>query len=1103
MTDEILDDKMRHKIYERNHKIGIMEHQRAIQNQSNLSYYGISLPSQVLHNQKNQRLSSGLDENSFNQEIISVQHQFNNLNPLGQGIANASLLMSPTPNFDNERPQSGTDSLGQRGLMNSSQLANLNQETSDIQAIQTLVVDKTISSLVYEAIGSLIIQDLHQHQTSSKLAKRIQDLIVKQLISEQVHTLQQNLNESLIDQIYQYIESLVIQSIISQSCNILEIQETMNQITQRERKSSKSLIKRKEALKMAMEKATVDRKKQREQKNARKLKGKVILKHPAMFEEFVARMNPKIGRAIFNQSQPMKKKQRPFSAQRGKSECTIEHSQVASNSTLYKEITICQVYAKDMLDYMIKMNMFKKGVMPSFQMVRYNTPTTSLNRKQRDSRIKSILQENDLNIRQNNPSNLDISAYALNHDIRGYFKNHSLTPSASSKDTGWRSKHQQAPLPEDLKTQINIVINEKNFKEQQHRSRRGHRSHTISQEREAKGNVDQKRMLLRKSNSSLINEEPTQPFELYAKYNTHEGGHNTKERQENFSSNVESNVTFQAVYPNQQMRRQIAQRANFQPSNFEKPNKKKKKRQPSQGRYLLNKTSQGSILIPSRSISQDQRQSPNGSIVFGSSNRAANHAQLVQNNLNPNDKVRQQIYQQRYKSSTLQASLKVRNQNHYVLSGERQLLHNQNEANIAQIPERRSPLSNTPAQDQRQYPQLQILQVENQLSSSQRPTTIQTDFVQIQSPMDHNHLAVVNPGSVAVKKRPLIPKLKLRSRTPISLHNNNPKQDIKDRTLHIIHPDDPPVEDSQDLKSSPNYDSEALKSKIMSQINSGNQGSTFKQNEIDMIHNLVPKLGITPRRKILDVIDSAKKRYAVGPTAQNNALESTMNSKASNGLPSASLNTYLNKQLKEGNIIHQSNLKSNARNKNQQKLRTHVNSPPPLPSELLGGMVVSDLNQKRGLSALDKANQTKHNQRRVPQLTIQTTNETINRRSKINNNTTLSPANISMPQVNRVFSPTSAAMPPSVKNFPGQIGLLNDLRIKTTTQNLFDKSQPISAIHKALQRVDFNTMAQYKFPGSPAALQASVEMASQKAKQYVPVLTTKYSRVKSPEGGGK
>lgn len=72
-----------------------------------------------------------------------------------------------------------------------------------------------------------------------------------------------------------------------------------------------------------------------------------------------------------------------------------------------------------MLDYMIKMNMLNKGLIPTMHMVRHNTPSTSLGRK-KDSRGKSITVEN---VHERQPSTLDISAYSLNHDIRGYFKN--------------------------------------------------------------------------------------------------------------------------------------------------------------------------------------------------------------------------------------------------------------------------------------------------------------------------------------------------------------------------------------------------------------------------------------------------------------------------------------------------------------------------------------------------------------------------------------------------------------------------------------------------------------------------------------------------------
>lgn len=44
--------------------------------------------------------------------------------------------------------------------------------------------------------------------------------------------------------------------------------------------------------------------------------------------------------------------------------------------------------------------------------------------------------------------------------------------------------------------------------------------------------------------------------------------------------------------------------------------------------------------------------------------------------------------------------------------------------------------------------------------------------------------------AINIKKRPLVPKLKLRSRTPISLHVKDPKADIKERTLLLIQPGD-------------------------------------------------------------------------------------------------------------------------------------------------------------------------------------------------------------------------------------------------------------------------------------------------------------------------
>lgn len=56
----------------------------------------------------------------------------------------------------------------------------------------------------------------------------------------------------------------------------------------------------------------------------------------------------------------------------------------------------------------------------------------------------------------------------------------------------------------------------------------------------------------------------------------------------------------------------------------------------------------------------------------------------------------------------------------------------------------------------------------------------------------------------------------------------------------------------------------------------------------------------------------------------------------------------------------------------------------------------------------------------------------------------------------------------------------------TTVTSPVRATLPISAMNKALKRVDANTHTQFRFPGSPAAAKAAAELAL--AKQYVPVL---------------
>jgi hypothetical protein len=99
--------------------------------------------------------------------------------------------------------------------------------------------------------------------------------------------------------------------------------------------------------------------------------------------------------------------------------------------------------------------------------------------------------------------------------------------------------------------------------------------------------------------------------------------------------------------------------------------------------------------------------------------------------------------------------------------------------------------------------------IESQEPSSRRPATIQTDLVQVQSPLDH--IRPEEEEMAPLRKRPHVPKLKLRSRTPVSLHAKDPKQGIEDRPLHIIAPS--PKEPSP----------RAAQQRIMSQLNGTKQ----------------------------------------------------------------------------------------------------------------------------------------------------------------------------------------------------------------------------------------------------------------------------------------
>jgi hypothetical protein len=56
------------------------------------------------------------------------------------------------------------------------------------------------------------------------------------------------MHNHFLDGIALYIQNLLVEQMITQACNRLEIEETLVQITERDRKSSKSLLRRKHEL---------------------------------------------------------------------------------------------------------------------------------------------------------------------------------------------------------------------------------------------------------------------------------------------------------------------------------------------------------------------------------------------------------------------------------------------------------------------------------------------------------------------------------------------------------------------------------------------------------------------------------------------------------------------------------------------------------------------------------------------------------------------------------------------------------------------------------------------------------------------------------------
>ena len=87
-----------------------------------------------------------------------------------------------------------------------------------------------------------------------------------------------------------------------------------------------------------------------------------------------------------------------------------------------KEKEVMSIYARDPLDFMIKMTMARKGIFSSKQHIRRQNASTAAIKTRGRSKLKEEKREG-----------ASTSPYANEHDIRGYFRPQNYTPSASSK----------------------------------------------------------------------------------------------------------------------------------------------------------------------------------------------------------------------------------------------------------------------------------------------------------------------------------------------------------------------------------------------------------------------------------------------------------------------------------------------------------------------------------------------------------------------------------------------------------------------------------------------------------------------------------------------
>lgn len=182
---------------------------------SNLSYYGIKI--QEVPDFTNPK------KTTINQHLAA---------PFVE-LQTSNEIMSYTPNFD--RPQS-------------------NQSLRAGQQSSQLVERASKLSSTEQENKSQVMSDETIEDHSENLLSFIKDKIVEELYLSAVDYFKNNLYDQIINMICSTAEEIIIGQLLNQYMSICDTDATLEQITERERLSSKSLIQRKEQMQTPLRK---------------------------------------------------------------------------------------------------------------------------------------------------------------------------------------------------------------------------------------------------------------------------------------------------------------------------------------------------------------------------------------------------------------------------------------------------------------------------------------------------------------------------------------------------------------------------------------------------------------------------------------------------------------------------------------------------------------------------------------------------------------------------------------------------------------------------------------------------------------------------------